>query len=272
MSLPFQVEQEERKGFKPPHLRFEDVSFKDNAASLKAGRAIFNPGLVVFLRSPGDEKCETPYVVEQIQKNAEGKEETIYPWLIHLKEKLHHEFISKAHYDFCINSIKHWKENQETMVQGTPITEWPLLKKSEADNLKSIGILSIEQCAEMTEEAMSSYGMGARTLKEKADSWINANSNPGQAAEKISALQSSVDAATEQAQKAENLVGGYEQKIAQLEAMIAANNTPAPPAAKMDFTTLEHQDLVDRVKQLPGQHGANLGWSKEVLIGKLEAI
>jgi hypothetical protein len=273
MNLPFQVEQEETKNFKPPHLRFEDSSIKDNTASLQAGRAVYNPALKVFIRSPGDDKCEVPYVVEKLQKDPlTGKDELIHPWEIHLKEKLHHGFIQREYFDFCMKSVAHWKENQETMVKGTPISEWPLLSKSEADNLKSIGILSIENCAEMTEEAMAAYGMGARMLKDKAGNWLGANSNPGQSAEKINSLEANLQAAVDRADEAATLMGGYEQKIAQLEAMMAeSSKTPPPEPEKMDFTTLSHEELVTRVKGI-GLTMAHKGWSKEKLIEKLNEV
>ena len=270
MNLPFQVEQEVKETFKPPHLRFEDSSIKDNSASLEAGRAVFHPCIKVYIRAPGDDKCEVPYIVEQKVKDPiTGEEKLVKPWEQHLKEKLHHKFIERQYYDFCIRSIAHWKENQETMVDGTPIGEWALLSKAECDNLKALGILSIEQCSQMTEEALSAYGLGARTLKEKAGNFLTANSNPGRAAEKINALEANLNSAVQKAEEAMNLMGGYEAKIKQLEQMVIDQSKPQiVTKTEVVYEDMEVDALVDAVKA-KGFPMAHKGWSKDALIAKL---
>jgi len=268
MNLPFQVEQEVDEKFKPPFLRFEEGHIKDNTASLAAGRAVFKPQTVVYIRAPGDEKCEVPYVVEKTVCNGlTGKEEKVYPWDTHLKEKRHHGFISQQYYDFCQRSLKHWRETNETLVEGTPINAWAMLSKAEAENLRSLGILSVEMCSQMTEEAMSAYGMGARNLKEKAQNWLNANAEPGKAAEQISILESNLKSVSQRAEEVVTMNSLLQNKIAMLEAMVKGTPLNAD-ASIVDYEMWLDEDLLAEVKKK--YHMAHKGWPRATLIAKLK--
>lgn len=270
-NLPFAVDQEREESFKPPHLRFEDDKIKDNTASMEAGRSISSPCIKVYVRSPGDDKCEVPYVVEKQGIKDDpitGKKEVVYPWEQMLKEKLHHKFISRMYFEFCMKSATHWKENQETLVEGTPIDEWAMLNKAEASNLKGLGILSIEQCSEMTETAMMAYGMGGRGLKDKAIAFLGANNDSGKAAEKITSLESSVKALAEKSEASENLASQYAQKIAMLEKMVS-DGTAKTPVDAPDYGNWDKAQLVEEVKRKTGIRSVHEGWSTEKLLEKL---
>ena len=272
-NLPFQVSQEEPTKFKPAHYRFEEGSVKDNAASLKAGRAVYKPVIRVFVRAPGDEKCEVPFIVEQDGFDENGQPCKVYPWELHLREKLHHGFKTREEYDYSMRSLEHWRKTEQTLVEGTPITEWQLLSKHEADNLKSLGILSIEQVSEMTEVAMDSYGMGARSLKEKAAAWLSSNDKPGVAAEKIVSLEAALNSAEEKASEASLQLQGYAQKLAALEALVAekSGEKSEKPSYDVDYENMEIEGLVNLVKA-KGLTMAHKGWSREKLIEKLTEV
>lgn len=272
MSLPFQVEQEEKHKFKPPHLRFEEGTVKDNAASLAAGRAVFKPVIRVFIRAPGDEKCEVPFIVEQDGFDEAGNPCKVFPWEIHLREKLHHGFKTREEYDYCMRSLNHWKATQQTLIEGTPVIEWQLLTKAEAENLRSLGILSVEQCADMNEVAMASYGMGGRAIKDKAKNWLSANTNPGKAAERISSLESNLQAAVEKADQASQTISAYEAKLAQLEAMINAQSTTSVVSEEVislepNYENMETDTLITLARK-NGHKLANPNWKRETLIAK----
>jgi len=96
-------------------------------------------------------------------------------WISQLRNK-YLENTHDAYPEEWINAIdnkyKMWKQGQEAPLDGTSVKEWPLLSPAQAQNLIACHVVTIEDVAEMTENAMLSYGMGARELKEKAKEWL----------------------------------------------------------------------------------------------------
>jgi len=66
-----------------------------------------------------------------------------------------------------------WKEGNEAPLNGTSVKEWPALSPAQVQNFIALGLLTIEDVAAMTEEAMGRYGMGGREIREKAREWIS---------------------------------------------------------------------------------------------------
>lgn len=76
-------------------------------------------------------------------------------------------------------------KNQQVQVQeGTPITEWPLIGKSEAMELKAINIHTVDALAAVTDSNLKWHG--ARTLRDKAIYWL-ANAKDGAGLAKLQA-------------------------------------------------------------------------------------
>ena len=62
---------------------------------------------------------------------------------------------------------------QSTQVQvGTPLTEWPPIGKAMALTLKAMEIHTVEQLAEVRDDALT--WLGARELRDKAKGWLTA--------------------------------------------------------------------------------------------------
>ena len=91
-----------------------------------------------------------------------------------------------------------WKEGKEAPLNGTSVKEWPILSPAQAENLVSLRIMTIEDVAEMNEEAMQRYGMGAREMKEKAKEWLKGKQVADAVAKENEALRAELDALKEQ--------------------------------------------------------------------------
>ena len=97
---------------------------------------------------------------------------------------------------------QHWAayQNQQTQVQvGTPLTEWPALTKSQALNLKSMSVHTVEQLAEVADHALT--WLGARELREKARSYLAASKDGAELSRlqaENSSLRADVDALKKQ--------------------------------------------------------------------------
>lgn len=70
--------------------------------------------------------------------------------------------------------------------EGTPLEEWPALMVEQVASLKAAGIHSIEQLANVPENAFHSIGMGARELQTKAKAFIE-NAKSSAHAQKLAA-------------------------------------------------------------------------------------
>lgn len=65
-----------------------------------------------------------------------------------------------------------FKAGQEQVPDGMPVDQWPPLTKAVAQNLKALHIHTVEQLAALPDSGLSSIGMGARELREKAVNWL----------------------------------------------------------------------------------------------------
>lgn len=70
---------------------------------------------------------------------------------------------------------RHWQafENQgiQTM-EGTPITEWPTLSKSEALEYKAVNVHTLEMLSNLSDMQLQSLPLGARARREEAKAWL----------------------------------------------------------------------------------------------------
>lgn len=150
----------ELKQARPPFVEFKRIAVHDKQKSLELGRRVTKDVDFAFIMQPGSK--------DQVERIATD-------WLAMLKLKVVNgaadaypqEWVDGFHAKF-----KAWKDGHEMPLNGTSVKEWPVLSPSEAENFISLRILTIEDVAVMTEEAMRSYGLGGRDLREKARQWL----------------------------------------------------------------------------------------------------
>lgn len=269
----------------PPMLRFVETTVEDRNASLATGRFIHRPVIKVYIRARGDTKCEVPDIVrgwkteeklvdrevtrkvyrhepdgngnirevereitETIQEPYQYQVEST-PWLDKLAERLHHGRISQRYYDYCVNSFHAWEEKRQLPVEGTPINGWNQISMAQQRNLIDLGINSIELAAEMTEEAMAAFGMGARQVKKLAQAYL-AVTDTGQAATRISVLEQDNENLKARNDEMSHQLTAFEQKIRELESRVQGEQAAAagaPPSTSMadDGINLDDDDELD---------------------------
>lgn len=94
-------------------------------------------------------------------------------------------------------------KNQEKHVsEGTPITEWPVITKSDAMSFKAMNIHTVEQLAGLQENNLN--WLGARAMRDKAAAWI-AQAKDGSG---ITKLQAENDALKLQLEAMQNQLNG----------------------------------------------------------------
>jgi len=100
-----------------------------------------------------------------------------------------------------------FKKRMEVPTEGTPLTEWPLITRSRAEELSFLNAKTVEQVANMGDTQVSQL-MGGFTLREQAQKWLEHAGEMAVQEEKHALLE----------------------RIDQLEAMVASL-TPQPAVA-----------------------------------------
>jgi hypothetical protein len=125
-----------------PNLVFERRAIPNEGKSAEAGRSIFDEIDYVTVRNPGSRDT----------------------------------FISKAaDYaktdEFAAWAYKKWKVTQEQVTDGTPIETVPFLNKAQVQELKALGVHSLETLADLPDTAKQRF-MGSIELSKKAKAYL----------------------------------------------------------------------------------------------------
>jgi hypothetical protein len=122
-------------------VKFFVEPMNDKAASLAAGRPIFKDVELIDIKIPGD---RTGGVCRKASH--------------HDKQRF------AAHYQA-------FKQRIEVPLEGTPLTEWPLMTRSMAEELSFHNVKTVEHLSTMSDNNIGKF-MGLNTLKAKAIKWL----------------------------------------------------------------------------------------------------
>lgn len=70
-----------------------------------------------------------------------------------------------------------FKNGAKMPVQGTPLSEWNQLSVSQVADLTSIGVLTVDMLADLSDSQIQGYGMGGMQLREKAKAFIETSAD-----------------------------------------------------------------------------------------------
>lgn len=122
-------------------------------------------------------------------------------WLKQNKIDAGAQRLPAAHAEYYEKAYRHWKNGQELPIAGTPIRGWALIPPSQQEVIVRAGIRTVEDLAQMNGEAMQRIGMGAVTMKNMAQAWIEQAEDKGPLSMKQAALQRDNDLLWLQVQK-----------------------------------------------------------------------
>ena len=159
---------------KPPYVTFEMRAVEDRNASLADG-AFRTKDVAFAIITPAGTR-------DRIEKVAED-------WLRDLEEGVRQERIPPTWLQAFRYRFKMWTEDHEVPDEGLPVTQWPAVSPAQVRLLQDMGIRSVEQLAEATEEAVMRMGMGGRALKAKAQAWLDSASGTGKVASELEKLR-----------------------------------------------------------------------------------
>lgn len=162
---------------KPPYIQFETRSEEDRDSSIVAGHFVGRDVDFVIVTQRGSrDRIERKWTEWLKVKEQETSEDRFNPmWLDQYKAQ-----------------YRRWKEGQDDPLTGIPIKSWPVLSPSQTRLLIELSILTVEDLADANEETVTKIGMGARALKEKAKSYLEAAKGPGALAERMTKMEESL--------------------------------------------------------------------------------
>lgn len=153
-------------------FRYEMGKVEDKAESQKRGRPFYKPAIFCrFVKRGGD-------IVLPVNK---AFEET------HLTVRNQGDEIHVREVRILREALEDFKKNGSSEVSGTAIKEWPLVNAAEAENLRVVGIESVEQLAEVPDTELKDMGI-SKTLRQKAREYLEHAANAGASANKAAAL------------------------------------------------------------------------------------
>lgn len=138
-----------------------------------------------------------------------------------------------------------FRAGEEHTVDGTPIDNWPALKKVHVLELKAKGIFTIEQCAGLSDPACQTLGMGGTAIRSMAKAYLDD-------AEAIALVTMAVD----QRDKAEALAATLQRQLDELTPLVnqmhtelmALKNAPSPI---MTYVPGMHDPVQQAVQNAP---------------------
>ena len=78
------------------------------------------------------------------------------------------------------------ESGDEEYVEGTPLTEWPLLSRAQVAELRAINVPTVEALSTLGDKYLK---MGLRELRDKARAFLEASTGASAVGEKLSALE-----------------------------------------------------------------------------------
>lgn len=145
---------------RPPFVEFKRIPKHDPKRSEELGYRVTKDVDMAYIMQPGSkdqvERLATDWL-DMIKRKALDAAPDAFPqeWIEGFRRK-----------------YEAWKAGHEAPLNGTSVKEWPLLSPAQAENFIALHVLTIEDVAAMTEEALGRFGMGARELREKAREWL----------------------------------------------------------------------------------------------------
>lgn len=117
-------------------------SIEDKEASVTEGRPIFRDYEFIEIRIPGDKNT---VICEPVNDEYRAR----WP-----------------------NQYMAFKNQQVQVNDGTPLEEWPILRKSQVMMFKAVNIHTVEQLAAVSDGNLGNLGMGGREFRDKAIAYI----------------------------------------------------------------------------------------------------
>ncbi len=185
---------------RPPYIRFERRAVERRKLAEEGGASYF---------------VDIDFALVTAHGSRDTTEKIVEEWFPRLAEEARQGRFNPAWLAAYKESYVAWKNDQEPPLNGTSIKAWPVASPAEVKHLLSVKCLTIEDLATANEEMLHRIGMGARSLKQKAQDWLTGKN--GQAP-----LVAQLDAMRQVIAGLENRLNDASTRTQMLEMQLAA--------------------------------------------------
>ena len=162
------------------YVRFYSHPKQDAVKSAEEGRPIFHDTEYVSIMVPGDKSS----IVERPARDSDRQR---FP----------------KHYQA-------FKNNEEEVLDGTPLEAWPGLTRSQVEELRYFNIRTVEQLASVSDSHAQKF-MGINILRRKAEAYMDA-----------AAGNAATDKMAAELESRDNEIAALKQAVEELQAIAAA--------------------------------------------------
>lgn len=161
---------------RPPYVSFERRAVEDRAASLQTG--CYRTREVDFIiivphGAAGHTKLEYEYESWLARVKAQSGGIAGPDGLSVQSSRFPLEWIEKIQAQYEL-----WRKGQSLELDGTPVRNWPVLSPGQVQTCIDMHILTVEELAQASDEAIARMGMGWVALRERARDWVRMSKSP----------------------------------------------------------------------------------------------
>ena len=169
------------------YCEFYMEAVRDAPASLEAGHPKFKDLPYIMIMVPGDKAS----IVRRPVRTGQHPD--------HDNNRFHNEYVA-------------FMQGEKVPLEGLPLSEWPLMTKSQVLELNHFGIKTVEHLAEVTDTNAQKF-LGVFALREKARTYIEASKNDAP----FQQLHAEIDARNDQISELTNVVAAMKDELAELK-------------------------------------------------------
>jgi hypothetical protein len=180
-------------------VRFYKRAIQQDQASLEAGRPIFKDFDFVHICVAGDSLTE-------IDTYALGSHKTRFPiqWANYMNRQGAHD----------------------EEVVGTPVTEWPIVSKSQAEELRALKFYTVESIANASDQHLQRIGMAAGmspfAFRDKAKAFLNLATNAAETDKREHEINALKEELAKKDLETAKIKAETDAKLAQMQDQMAA--------------------------------------------------
>jgi hypothetical protein len=148
----------------PPYVTFHRKAVEDIAGSRLAGRSMTKDVDFAHITPHGSKDILIKKITD---------------WLPGMVLQVKRGQMSQTWHEHYLKAHQAWVNGQELPVNGIPIKGWSVISPSQQENLVRMEIRTVEDLASINGEGLSRIGMGAVSLKHKAQAWLQQAEDKG---------------------------------------------------------------------------------------------
>lgn len=162
---------------RPSYVMFESRQVEDREASIKSGRYMAKDVHFAII-TPIGSKDRIPRQVDD--------------WFKQMEQQVREERIPRAWMTQYKAAYEAWVKGETLPVFGAPIKGWPVLSPAQQANIIGANVHTIEDLAQINDEAQRRIGLGALEFRDKAIAWLKAAKDLGPVTQENAALRAKV--------------------------------------------------------------------------------